>query len=87
MTGDRMQRAMPWLLGVTIVVFGGIIALVFIGRNVQHSEMYTPKAISLMALLVVPNRPQKSSRHAGHDHSWREISTARAAPAQIRHRA
>ncbi len=32
MTGDRMQQAMPWLLGVTIVVFGGIVALVLIGR-------------------------------------------------------
>ena len=32
MTADRMQQAMPWLLGVTIVVFGEMVALVLIGR-------------------------------------------------------
>ena len=32
MVGDKMGRALPWLLGATIVLLGPIIALVFIGR-------------------------------------------------------
>ena len=44
MAGDRIGRALPWLLGATIVLFGAIVALVFIGRAYAPGHIHEAAA-------------------------------------------